>query len=275
MPLYLVATPIGNRGDITLRAIEILKESALIACEDTRVSKPFLASLGVSSPLLSYHDHNADQMRPKLIEKLKKGDTISLISDAGMPLISDPGYRLVLDCQALEIEYTVIPGASAVPCALALSGLPPYPFYFGGFLPNKAKTRKDALTRLKDLEATLVFFETPHRIEKAIKDAFDIFGNRDSALVREITKKFEQVRHMDLSHLLTSVQETPPKGEMVLLIQGKTTNDEQSITLDIEIKMKILLESLSVKEAVSALKDETGRSKKELYALALKLQERL
>lgn len=275
MPLYLVATPIGNRGDITLRAIETLKGSDLIACEDTRVSKPFLASLGVSSPLLPYHDHNADQMRPKLIEKLKNGDTISLISDAGMPLISDPGYKLVLDCQEFEIDYTVIPGASAVPCALALSGLPPHPFYFGGFLPNKSKARQDTLARLKDLEATLVFFETPHRIEDAVKDAFEVFGDRDSALVREITKKFEEVRHMPLSSLLTSLQEIPPKGEMVLLIQGKTDDDAQELTLDIENKMKILLESLSVKEAVSVLKEQTGRSKKELYALALRLQERL
>lgn len=258
-----------------MRAVETLKGSDLIACEDTRVSKPFLTSLGVSSPLLPYHDHNADQMRPKLIEKLKNGERISLISDAGMPLISDPGYKLVLDCQEFEIDYTVIPGASAVPCALALSGLPPYPFYFGGFLPSKSKARKDTLTLLKDLEATLVFFETPHRIEEAVKDALDVFGNRDSALVREITKKFEEVRHMSLSSLLTSLQETPPKGEMVFLIQGKTEEAAQELTLDIENKMKILLESLSVKEAVSVLKEQTGRSKKELYALALRLQDRL
>lgn len=275
MPLYLVATPIGNRGDITLRAIETLKNSTLIACEDTRTSKPFLKSLGIEAPLLAYHDHNADQMRPRLIEKLQRGETISLITDAGMPLIYDPGYKLVLDCQRLGIAYTVIPGASAVLAGVCLSGLPPYPFYFGGFLPPKSKARQDTFRALQTLSATLVFFEAPHRIKAAIQDALAVLGDRDSALVREITKKFEEVRHKPLSDLLESIQDNPPKGEMVLLIQGDSGQNSAELTLDIENKMKILLQSLSVKEAASVLKQETGKSKKELYALALQLQQKL
>ncbi|MEB3702377.1 16S rRNA (cytidine(1402)-2'-O)-methyltransferase [Candidatus Bealeia paramacronuclearis] len=274
MPLYLVATPIGNRGDITLRAIEMLKASDLIACEDTRTSKPFLVSLGIDSPLFPYHDHNAEGARPKLLEKLLQGESISLITDAGMPLISDPGYKLVLECQRLQIPYTVIPGASAVLAGLCLSGLPPYPFYFGGFLPNKSKARQDAFRNLKNLPATLVFFESPHRIGASIKDALEVLGNRDAALVREITKKFEEVRHLSLQDLFDSIETNPPKGEMVLLISGEGKDDENSIK-EIEKRLKILLKSYSTKEAVSALKDETGKSKKELYALALHLQDKL
>lgn len=269
--LYLVATPIGNLMDMTLRGIQVLKVVDTIACEDTRVSSKLLKHYEISKPLLSYHDHNADQIRPHLLSLLKNGKKVAYITDGGMPLISDPGYKLVVACQKEEIPYTVIPGASAPLTALCLSGLSPQNFTFSGFLPPKQGARKATLEKLKTLQSTLIFFESPKRLVSCLKDVLSILGDRQGAVCREMTKLYEEVKKNSLASLITYYESHPPRGEIVVVIEGATDHSTLS-EKDLETQLKKALSIYSVKEAVELVSQASGHSKREVYQYALSLK---
>ncbi|MFV0337069.1 MAG: 16S rRNA (cytidine(1402)-2'-O)-methyltransferase [Chthoniobacterales bacterium] len=216
--LYIVATPIGNLGDISERAREILSTADLIACEDTRHSGILLSRLGIKRPLISYHEHNEISRTAELSEKLQNGLNLALISDAGTPLLSDPGYRIVTACHDLGIPCTVIPGPCAITAALAGSGLPPQPFYFGGFLPIKSGRRQNELTRALEREATSIYYESPHRLLKSLSVLKDLAPTRTACVARELTKTFEEFRRDTTENLFNHYQTKPPKGEITLLI---------------------------------------------------------
>ena len=267
--LYLVATPIGNLEDITLRALQILKTCAVIACEDTRVTQKLLTLLGLpAKKCLTYQDHNADEARPKVLELLKQGKNIALVSDAGMPLISDPGYKLVHEARKQGLTVTSLPGANAVLTALQLSGLPTDKFFFGGFLPLKKADRQKALSEVKNLSATLIFYESPKRLLKTLEDIAEILGERDMVIARELTKKFEEVRLGTPKNLLDYYQENPIKGEVVLVInRGNLT--QRPTPEQVKQLLKKELKNLSVRSAAEKISVITGYSKKEVYSWAL------
>lgn len=218
--ISFVPTPIGNRADITLRAIEVLKNADLIACEDTRHSRPLLLHHDIDRPLISLHDHNEVQRIDELISKAKQGLHIATISDAGMPLISDPGYKLLQACIDEEIAYTVLPGPSAVLTALAGSGLPAHSFRFDGFLPVKKGKRRKSLENAVQSETTAMFFESPHRIISTMEILTDISPNVRVCVARELSKKFETYHRDTSANLLSQFREKKPKGEIVILIDG-------------------------------------------------------
>lgn len=270
--LYIVSTPIGNLSDITMRALDILKLADLIICEDTRVSGVLLAHYGIKKPLLSYNDHNGDERRPEIFAELNSGKRIALISDAGTPLVSDPGYKLVREALEKGIYVTAIPGASSVIAALCLSGLPSDQFFFGGFLPAKAEALKKYLSSLAMVPSTLIFFESARRLEESLKTMLEILSNREGAIIREITKLYEESRRGKLSELREWIEKNgAPKGEVVLVI-APPNRDEIFNNQDIEEKIALLLKSHSVKEAASIIAEQTGRPRKEIYAIALKIQ---
>ncbi len=268
--LYLVATPIGNLGDITLRALDVLAASDLVVCEDTRVSGKLLAHFGIKKPLLPYNDHNADRQRGTVLGKIADGKMVAFISDAGMPLISDPGYKLVR--AALEAGYhvTSAPGANAPLTALQLSGLPSDAFAFLGFLPPKQTARKKILKGWKDAPATLVMFETGPRLTKALTDIEEIFPDRVMAVVRELTKLHEEVRRGTASELLTYYKTNEPRGEIVLVLSGKDGHDAMAED-DVQAALKKALKTMSTKEAAASVAELSGRPRKEIYALALEI----
>ena len=267
--LYIVATPIGHTGDISLRALLTLADVDMIACEDTRTSGSLLARYGIKKQLISYHDHNDDEKRPILLKDLLAGKTLALISDAGMPLISDPGYKLVRESRALGIKVTVIPGANAALTALAGSGLPTYQFLFAGFLPPKTAARQKAIARLKAVPATLVFYESPQRLSETLKDLSIVLGQkREASVARELTKLFEETRNNNLSELATYYEQHDVKGEIVILI-GPPPEDE--ITFDLDALLLDHLKTLSVRDAVDAVGEITGSKKSDIYARALYL----
>jgi 16S rRNA (cytidine1402-2'-O)-methyltransferase len=222
MSLYLVATPIGNLEDITLRALRILKEASLIACEDTRHTRRLLNHFGITTPTISYHDHNERARALELVERLTRGESIALVSDAGTPGISDPAYRLVVAAIDAGVRVVPIPGPAALVAALVASGLPTDAFYFAGFLPPKKMARRRRLEELREMRETLVLYEAPHRIGETLDDALAVLGDRPAALARELTKLHEQFRRGRLSELVHRHQADPPRGEMVLLIGGLT-----------------------------------------------------
>ncbi|MBR4927812.1 MAG: 16S rRNA (cytidine(1402)-2'-O)-methyltransferase [Alphaproteobacteria bacterium] len=272
--LYLVSTPIGNLGDISLRAKETLASADLIACEDTRTTRSLLTLLGIKhGPLTAYHEHNADKVRPQLIEKLKKGIHIALVSDAGTPLISDPGYRLVRECREQNLPVTTIPGANAVLSALQLSGLPSDCFYFGGFLPSKQTARQQELNNIKNLQSTVIFYDTPNRLVDALSDILSVCGNRKVAVVREITKKFEETRLDSVQNLIDYyTQNGSPKGELVLVIDR---SDTQATTLTKEQLDALILKTVqtsSAKETAELIAGMTGLSKKQIYKRVVELK---
>jgi len=219
--LSIVPTPIGNLGDITIRALETLKQADIIVCEDTRQTQKLLFHYAITKPLLSYHDHSSAQKTEGLVALLKEGKHLALVSDGGMPLVSDPGFQIVHAVLAAGLPLEVLPGASAVTTALVLSGLPTDSFSFIGFLSNKGQRRKHELQALAGREETLMFFESPFRIVKMLQDALEILGDREAAVAREISKKFEEVLRGDLSELVRDMTQKPRKGEMVVLISGK------------------------------------------------------
>lgn len=271
--LYLVSTPIGNLKDISTRAIETLQSVDLIACEDTRTTGTLLNLLGIKHPpLTAYHEHNADKARPILLKKLKQGLNIALVSDAGTPLVSDPGFRLVRSCREENLPVTTIPGANAVLSALQLSGLPSDSFYFGGFLPPKSSARQQTLAGIKDLATTVIFYDTPNRLIDALSDILNVCGNRLIAVVREITKKFEETKIDFASNLISYYTENGlPKGELVLVINraDKTDNTLDKQTLD-ELILKTLQTS-SVKDTAEIVSTITGLPKKQIYKRAVEL----
>lgn len=217
--LYVVATPIGNLKDITLRALEILKEADLILCEDTRRTRLLLTHYGISNELLSYNEHNERERIPKTIELLEEGRKVALVSDAGTPGISDPGYRLVREARIRGFDIISVPGPSAVIAALSISGLPTDRFVFEGFLPRKKKKRLKRLEFLKNEDRTIIIYESVHRIERILREILEIMGDREVALCRELTKLHEEVRFGQLSDIQT--QEIKKKGEFVIVLRGK------------------------------------------------------
>lgn len=268
--LYLVATPIGNLRDISLRALDVLRAADVVLCEDTRVTRKLLSAYGVKVRLEVYNDHSDTARRGEIVGKLQEGNVIALVSDAGMPLISDPGYKLVQDVQAAGLYVSSVPGANAPLSALQLSGMPSDCFSFIGFLPNKTKARKDILRNWIDVQTTLVTFETAPRLLDALADIGEIFGAREVAVVREITKMFEEVRKGTPDELLAHYTASGlPKGEIVLVIAPPVA--VQISPEDIERQVRNALKTMRTKEAAAFVSERTGHSRKELYDLALKL----
>jgi 16S rRNA (cytidine1402-2'-O)-methyltransferase len=218
--LYVVATPIGNLGDITLRALEVLKDVDLVAAEDTRHSGMLLKHFEIKKPLLSYHEHNEAMRTAQLVERLAAGEKIALITDAGTPGLSDPGARLIRECIKREVPFTIIPGPSSILTALVGSGFSTEKFFFGGFLPVKSGRRERGLRTAAEREETTIFFESPYRLTKTLKACIDILPDRQLCVARELTKKFEEFRRGTASELLAHYEAKPPKGEIVLLISN-------------------------------------------------------
>lgn len=271
--LYIVATPIGNADDITLRALATLEQADLIACEDTRVTGKLLAFYGIAARKIPYHEHNAARAGAILLRHLQRGQAVALVSDAGTPLISDPGYKLVNACHDAGIPVTVIPGASAPIAALAVSGLPSDRFLFAGFLPVKQAGRRKTLKELASVRATLVLFESPRRLAASLADMAAVLGHRKAAVARELTKFFEEVRRATLEELARHYREAgPPKGEVVIVIAPP---DKSAVlaadAVDIDTQLGAALESLGVRDAAAKVAAATGVSKRELYSRALAL----
>ncbi len=271
--LYIVATPIGNLQDISARAAEILRDADIIACEDSRVSKKLFALLGISinKKFISYEDHSEEQKAQMIIDLINQGNSIALISDAGSPLISDPGYKLVRLCREQNIYVTAVPGACAVITALQLSGLPTNRFMFAGFIPNKEKARTDLFEELKNINTTLVFYETAPRLLKTLDKASEIFGNREIAVARELTKMFEEVVYGNFEDITAHFTQNEPRGEFVLIITPP--QEKKSSADDIkEILRKRLCET-SLKTAVKEISAEYKLPKNDVYAMALELKD--
>ncbi len=225
--LYVVATPIGNLDDITLRAIEVLKRVEIIACEDTRHTNILLSHYGIKKTLTSYFEHNKQKKAKYIIELLKKGKNIALVSDAGTPGISDPGYRVIRDVIDNEIDVISIPGANAAVAALAVSGMPTDSFTFEGFLPNKAAARKKKLTALAGTKKTAIYYESPHRILASLQDIRDVLGDVELAIARELTKKFEEIKRGSAEQLLSYFKQHKTRGEFVIIINPKKSGDKK------------------------------------------------
>lgn len=271
--LYLVATPIGNLGDITLRALAVLRQATVIACEDTRVAQKLLTALGIAAErrLFAYHEHNAHEATSRLIERLAQGESVALTSDAGTPLLSDPGRELVAACQAAGLPVTALPGASALLPALQLAGLPVAPFLFAGFLPPKSTERRRAIGALAAVPATLVFYEAPHRLAETLADLAELLGSRPAAMARELTKRFEEVRRDDLAALARHYAAAgQPKGEIVLLV-GPPEAAAAEAPVDIDARLRRALDVSSLRDAVAQVAAESGLSRREVYARALEL----
>jgi 16S rRNA (cytidine1402-2'-O)-methyltransferase len=227
--LYLVATPIGNLEDITMRAVRTLKEADLIACEDTRTSKVLLNHYGISKPLVSYHNFNERQASERIIARIREGQNVAVISDAGTPAISDPGFIIVREAVREEINIVAIPGPAALIVALAMSGLPMDAFIFYGFLPQTSGKRRAILESLAERRETLVFYESPYKIQRLLDEVLEIIGNRQAALCRELTKKFEEVIRGDIEKIRQKLADKKVKGEITLVVQGKV---RKSLTPD-------------------------------------------
>lgn len=265
--LYLLATPIGNLKDISQRAIETLAEVDLIACEDTRHSRKLLNAIGVSNKLVSYHEHNEVDRSEEFARLLVGGKSIALISDAGTPGISDPGYRLVQKAHEIDADVVSIPGPVAFVNAVVISGLPTDSLYFGGFLPSRSGDRRKALAAVSDLLCTLTFYESPHRLAKSLADCFEILGDRDAAAVRELTKLHEETVRGKLSELATKYSSANPKGEFVLVIAGKTA-DAVPVQTDAVLAARVAELEAAGEDRKAALKraaKEFGLSKSEAY----------
>ena len=269
--LHVVATPIGNLGDISLRALATLAAADTVLAEDTRTSRVLLAHYGIDTPLTPYHEHNAAAMRPQLLARLGRGEALALISDAGTPLVSDPGYKLVVDIVAAGLPVTGVPGASAVMAGLVLAGLPTDRFFFEGFLPHKAGARRTRLDALKRVPGTLVFFESARRLAEALADAAAVLGPRPAAVARELTKRFETVRRGSLPDLAAEFEAAgPPKGEIVILVGPP--GEEPPLSEDaLDARLLAALKTLSVKDAAAVVAGTTGQPRREVYARAVAL----
>ena len=272
--LYLVATPIGSARDITLRALDILASADVIAAEDTRNARKLMEIHGVARAgrqILPYHDHNGAAMRPKLLAMIRDGQSVAYVSDAGTPLVADPGYALARDAASADLLVTSAPGASAVLAALGVAGLPTDRFLFAGFLSPKAGARKTALNEVADLKATLVFYETAKRLPAVLAAMIAAFGaDRPAAICRELTKKFEQVVRGPLQELLGQIgSDVPLKGEFVIVVGPADTRETDPETLD--AALRDLLQSMSVKDAASEVARSLGVPRKLAYARALEL----
>lgn len=267
--LYIVATPIGNLGDITMRAADVLARCDAIACEDTRVTRKLLAHLGIAKPLWRYDDHASDKDRQRLLGAMRD-QAVALVSDAGTPLVSDPGYRLVREAREAGIPVTSLPGPSAPVMALTLSGLPSDRFLFAGFLPSKDKARRDVLEELSGLRATLVFFETAPRLAKSLLAIGEVLPGRPVSVARELTKTFEECRTGPVAEILAHYEAHPPRGEIVLLI-GPPEDDTPG-DFDADALLRAALATLKPSQAAGQVAKATGLDRKALYARALELK---
>ena len=268
--LHVVATPIGNLRDISLRALETLAAADLIACEDTRVTRKLTDHYGITTPLTPYHEHNAGEARPKILARLSAGAAVALVSDAGTPLISDPGFKLAREAGAAGYAVTALPGASAVLAALTISGLPTDRFMFEGFLPPREGQRRKRIDEIKLIPATLVLFETGPRIAASLADLAAGLGPREATVCRELTKLYEEVRRGDLTSLARHYAESDePRGEIVIVIAppGEPASD----AADLDALLRQALGRVSVKEAVAEVAAVTGRPRREVYQRALEL----
>ena len=268
--LYIVATPIGNLGDLTERAYDILAAVSLVACEDTRVTGKLLSNRGIRTKLVAYHDHSPQSVRDGLIESLKNGETVALTSDAGTPLVSDPGYKLVAAAIEADIHVTAAPGPASPLAALVLSGLPTDRFLFGGYLPSKEKARREAIREFTTLRATLIFFESPRRLANSLSALAVHLGDRAATVARELTKIHEEVTRGRLSELAEKyLREGAPKGEVVIVIgpPEHAPPDDQ----DIDTLLDAALSRMSLRDAAAAVTSATGAPKKYVYRRALEL----
>jgi 16S rRNA (cytidine1402-2'-O)-methyltransferase len=268
--LYIVATPIGNLSDLSPRAAEILAAADLIAVEDSRVTAKLLAHLGIKRPMLPYHDHNADRVRPELLARMR-GEAVALVSDAGTPLISDPGFKLVREARAEGIAVTTLPGPSAAIAALTLAGLPTDRFLFLGFLPPKAAARAAAIAEVAPVRATLVLYESGSRLGATLADLRDGLGSRDAAVVREISKKFEETVAGSLAELAERYAGTPPRGEIVIVV-GPPGAPGPAAEAEIDRALRDALSRLSPSRAAAEVAEQLGVPRRRAYERALRLR---
>ena len=272
--LMMIATPIGNLEDMTLRALNFLKSADIVACEDTRSTKKLLRLLNIKAlgKLVAYHDHNGETVRPTLLLELKKGKTVALVSDAGTPLISDPGFKLVEACHKNNIKVSAIPGPTAPILALTMSGLPTDKFTFNGFIPASTAGSRKALVETSNLQTTQIWFSTTSKLISHLKTMLSTYGNRNAAVVREITKLHEEIKNATLKDLLSHYQECgPPKGEIVIVVNGMKNKLNSNNKDELNVVIKEALNRLSLKDAVNEVSIVTGANKKQIYQQALNL----
>ncbi len=272
--LYLVATPIGNLGDTTVRALAVLSRADVICCEDTRHSRTLLAHFGIDRPMRAYHEHNADAERPRILARLAEGRVVALISDAGTPLVSDPGFRLVRDCIEAGHPVTSLPGPSSVMTAVTLSGLPTDQFHFAGFLPSREGQRRTRLSELAQIPATLVLFEAPSRLADSLADIVAVLGpERQVAVARELTKRFEEVRRGAAAEVAAWAAAEPVRGEIVILVAPPASHE--ATDAEIEAALATLLADTSLKEAAKSVAGRFGVPRSRAYDIGLRLKGRL
>jgi 16S rRNA (cytidine1402-2'-O)-methyltransferase len=270
--LYVVATPIGNLRDVSFRALATLAAADAVIAEDTRVTRHLLAHYGVATPLVAYHEHNAAERRPRLLARLAAGERLALVSDAGTPLVSDPGFKLVAEAAERGATVIAVPGPSAVLAALVVAGLPTDRFFFEGCLPARSAARRQRAAELAAIPGTLIFFESPRRLAEALEDLAAVLGDRPAAVARELTKRFETVRRGRLADLAAAyAAEDAPKGEIVLLVGPPQEGAQATSADDLDRRLLAALQSHSVKDAASVVAGETGRPRRQVYARAIEL----
>src|SRR5258705_724093 len=273
--LHLVATPIGNLGDITLRALETLAGVDLIACEDTRITRRLTERYAISAQLAPYHEHNAASARPKILDRLAQGASVALVSDAGTPLISDPGFKLVREACTAGHAVIAVPGPSSVLTALSVAALPTDRFFFEGFLPSKETARRARLTELSKIDATLVVFESGNRVQDSLRDLADIMGGRDAAICRELTKLHEDIKRAPLSELARAADALETRGEFVLVVGPPAADAKIMAEGDLDDLLRSSLQRDSVKDAVALAVELSGRPRRAVYARALELAKQI
>ncbi len=271
--LYITATPIGNARDITLRALDVLRNCDAIVAEDSRMTARLLSIYGISRPLLIHNDHNAAGTVPRLLQRVRDGQSLAVVSDAGTPLISDPGYRLVRAARDEGLPVFPVPGASAIAAALSAAGIPGDHFFFAGFLPVKSGARRESLHGLHAIPGTLVIFEAPHRLAESLADMARVFGGREAAVVRELTKIHEEVRRGSVVELAAFYSAAPVKGEIVVLI-GPPTEAPAADPNRIDSLLRKLLPFMPVKAAAGFVAEATGSRRRDVYLRALALGDR-
>ena len=269
----MTATPIGNLGDVTVRALETLERVDVIACEDTRITRRLLDRYGIGTPMLAYHEHNAGRVRPRLVARLTNGDSVALVADAGTPLISDPGFKLVRAAIAAGVPVTTVPGPTAVAAALTVGGLPTDRFLFAGFPPNRRAARRRQLEGLRGVDATLVFYESPRRLAAALADMADVLGPREAAVARELTKRHEDVVRGRLDDLARAAAGAPPPGEIVVVVGPPAPREVEDRTLDDALRRALALSG--PRDAVDRVAADTGAPRRRVYRRALELRKRL
>jgi len=269
---YLVATPIGNLGDISRRALDVLRRADRIACEDSRITRKLLSAEGIATPTTAYHDHSGTRERRRLLDAVAGGAAVALVSDAGTPLVSDPGFKLVREAIAAGLPVTALPGPSAPLVALLLSGLPSDRFFFGGFLPAKSGARRKALEELRGLSASLIFFEGPQRLAASLADMAAVLGAREAAVARELTKLHEEVRRGSLAGLAAHYAEAgAPRGEIVVVVGPPPAGGDSAADFDLDAALKEALQHASLRDAAATVTAASGLPKRRVYARALEL----